>query len=569
MEEKMKRICILTPILVLSLIIMLPAGCLDTQQTTAAPGVSSTASADASSGLIDDGSQSVELVIVRSNGAESLLDDTQGQLNVERRWNVKLKAIRLAPDTASTQLGALFASGAKMDIISVNTMADLVAQGVLGEISMDLMKTWMPRFWAATESALSVYGISPQDVLGVEGKIYAFPLVTLSVGRNEWLREFRVDLLKQIGNWGMDNMPATIADYDAVFAAAHAEWPNMYMISGIEKDAPGFGFSDIMGAYTQSFNTWMKGADGKIINSCIAPEARDYLANMADWYEKGYIDPETFTKSGDQYWTNWQAGTQFSCITSSWCHLVFPADSGFSEYSPMGSPGALMKANVPSAELKWGPPVTGPKGKHGITRPLTVSPGIMITRQFAENTIGLIRYMRMCEGMQYNLAAGLDWFGNEGEVYKLEGDPAKPFVTWINGYDVQAKRDTVWPYPFYTGAFNAGEALVDGVAYNFSGTPANTYYITTWRQKMGYTAYDTPEYINIDIPTSGAMPPEIIRLGAENPDKILSEYFDAIILGTKPVDAWYEMVSKWYANGGKERTEWMNTHAINITRKPS
>jgi putative aldouronate transport system substrate-binding protein len=567
----MKKTRILSLILALSMLVMLLVSC--TTETTTTAGTTTavttketTATTAETTAITDDGSQLVELVIVGSNGATNLYDETQGQLNVEKRWNVKLKAIRLAPDTASVKLGALFASGTKMDILQNGSMADLVAQGVLGEISVDMMNQWMPKFWAAANSALDGFNITPENILSVDGKIYAFPAIALSSIRNEWLREFRVDLMKTLDlGFGWDNMPKTIADYDAVFAAAKAKYPTMYMISGMEKDAPGFGWGDIMGAYTQSFNTWMRGADGKIVNSCVAPEAKDFLAKMAEWYQKGYIDPEALTQGGDKYWTNWQAGTQFTCITSSWCHLIYPEDSGFADLTPTGSPGALMKANVPTVELKWAPPVTGPKGNHGITRPLPLTPGVMITKQFSENTLGLIRYMRMCEGMQYDLAAGLDWFGKEGENYKIEGDPAKPFATWINGYDVQAKRDTVWPYPFYTSAFNGGEALVDSPIYNLTSTPATTYYYTTWRQNMGYTAYDTPEYIDIVPPTYGAIPPEIIKLGAENPDNILKEYFVAIIMGTKPISAFDEMVTKWYANGGKERTEWENANAIPVS----
>jgi putative aldouronate transport system substrate-binding protein len=570
----MKKARILALITALLMLVMIPTGCTTTTtQPTVAPtdapattaasqsaaesasvAPTATAAADA-----DDGSL-VEMVIVNSNGSNTLLDLTVGQLQVEKRWNVKLKAIRLSSDTANEKLGALFASGEKMDIIKTGDMASLVAQGVLGEISTDMMQTYMPKTWARAQKAVSDNGITNvADLLSVSGKIYAFPYIQESTKRNEWLRAFRQDILKEVG-W--DKPPQTIDDYDKVFALVKAKYPNMYMMGGMGKDIYEFFAPEIMGAYTQEFNTWMM-LDGKVVNSCVAPAAKDYLTKMAEWYKKGYIDPEWFTDNWDTVFNKFAQGKLFTVIDHSGDINIMPDE--YKEYQPQNEVMKL-RANFPNATMIWAAPVTGPTGRKGNVRPLAVIPGAMVTKEFAANKVGIIRYMKMVEGMSYDLQDVLDWMGVEGTNYSLSGDSAAPMLTWINGFDVAAKQQTVYPYPFYSHAFIPGENAPDSSTANLTNTAVTTWSLTTWRQAQGYSAFDTSDYIQISVPTVGSMPPEIVKIGNENPDNILKEYYDAILLGTKPISAFDEMVTKWYANGGKERTDWMNANAIKLSK---
>ena len=53
----------------------------------------------------------------------------------------------------------------------------------------------------------------------------------------------------------------------------------------------------LMGAYVEGGNSnWLDPADNKIKPVELAPGYQDYLAKMADWYQKGYIYKEAFAK---------------------------------------------------------------------------------------------------------------------------------------------------------------------------------------------------------------------------------------------------------------------------------
>lgn len=51
------------------------------------------------------------------------------------------------------------------------------------------------------------------------------------------------------------------------------------------------GFDSVFGAYRAFPKNWIRGADGRLVYGSIAPENKEALAKLAEWYKLGLIDP--------------------------------------------------------------------------------------------------------------------------------------------------------------------------------------------------------------------------------------------------------------------------------------
>ena len=102
----------------------------------------------------------------------------------------------------------------------------------------------------------------------------------------------RSDLLEK---WGMD-IPVTIDDWSAVFAKAKSE--------GIEKPFTGINFDLSFTGSTPTFNTGFNVGkyyyveDGKVVYAPFQDGYKEYVAQLAEWTKKGYIDTDYITNDG-------------------------------------------------------------------------------------------------------------------------------------------------------------------------------------------------------------------------------------------------------------------------------
>lgn len=551
---KKNRLLTLAAAAMASALLML-AGCSTAgkNETAATPAPTQSQTAASPTGAAaptDDKSRLITIKVASANGSDTLVDNTLGQKQIEEAFNVKLVPVRLPAGNADEKLGVLFASGEQIDVITgYGNLGKYVDQGVVGEIDEELMKQYMPKTYNLASQLAKKNGIENMtDLLKVDGKIYALPYVQESAAKNAWLRAFRMDILREVG---FDKIPETIDDYDAVFKAVKAKYPNMYMIGGAGKDFYEYFAREIQGAYSQAFDSWIV-QDGKVVNASVVPEAKQYLAKMAEWFKAGYIDPEWLTDSFNTPFEKFANGKLLTLITYPQDIIIYPTDLGIAQ--PENTMFKL-KSIVPQAEIAYAPPVKGPTGRQGNMRIVSVIPGPALGKKFTEDPANVIRYMQIAEESFYG-DAFKQWRGVEGEHFQFSPEG---YLSWINGYDQVEKRNTVYPYPFLSHSFTLGETPSDSIYAKNSATPADEWF-NKYMEDAGYTKYDS--MITIDVPTVGALPPEVLKIGAEDPTEILKEYYDAIIYGVKSVDTFDEMVEKWYANGGKERTEWKNDNAI-------
>ncbi|AEE16980.1 extracellular solute-binding protein [Treponema brennaborense] len=213
--------------------------------------------------------------------------------------NVKLKGVASKNNTNATQaFNLMVASGKLPDIISF-TVADLEKLGSDGGV-IDL--TQLINDYAPNISAfMQAHPRFAKDMYALDGKIYAIPTfydydkLNVAYGlfiRTDWLKKFNL------------KTPTTVAELEAVLTA---------IVNG---DANGNGKKDEIGLFARSpggvadavrYSAGMLGArhmgsfyveNGKVNYNPLEPTFKTAIATLADWYKKGLVDYELFTRGG-------------------------------------------------------------------------------------------------------------------------------------------------------------------------------------------------------------------------------------------------------------------------------
>ena len=102
----------------------------------------------------------------------------------------------------------------------------------------------------------------------------------------------RLDVLQKLGL----DLPETIADWEEMFAKAQEngyEHPFIARYDDLHGSSMSSSESVFCGAYGVYYSFYVE--DEQIKFGPIEPGYKDYLAKMAEWYAKGYIDPDFLT----------------------------------------------------------------------------------------------------------------------------------------------------------------------------------------------------------------------------------------------------------------------------------
>ena len=140
-----------------------------------------------------------------------------------------------------------------------------------------------------------------------DGRYYGFNILNIGETKGFAGLYTRADLLKK---WGMQ-IPETIDEWEAVFAKAKSE--------GYSK--PFTGTCDVISfksASTHSFNTaygvgkqlYLNG--DKVVFAPFEKGYKEYVAKMADWFKKGYIDAGFVTNDAAKVESNMTNGTSMT-----------------------------------------------------------------------------------------------------------------------------------------------------------------------------------------------------------------------------------------------------------------
>ncbi len=157
---------------------------------------------------------------------------------------------------------------------------------------------------------------------------------------NHW----RLDILNELG---YDQPPRTIAEVEEVFAKYKEAYPDGICLN-LDKDLK-MGVNAVFLAYGTQVQSWRKTGDS-LTYAPTLPQTKDALAKLAEWYKKGYIDPEFVAQEQVTATQKWEAG-----------NAIFRQREWWSCWGDHIN----LQVNVPSALVAAGDYWEGPSGEWG------------------------------------------------------------------------------------------------------------------------------------------------------------------------------------------------------------
>lgn len=362
-----------------------------------------------------------------------------------------------------------------------------------------------------------------------------------------WLRK---DWMEECG---IKETPKTVEDLKKVLVAFKEKNPggqNVGMVLHFKDIAGGYGFNysaePIFGAFGAIPKTWIKDKNGEVVYGSVAPEMKEGLRTLAEWYAEGLIDPQFATRTADGATQAVFTGGQSGAAFAPWW-VVY----GINDLPVQNPKADLVAVNCPlDAEGKYN--VAGPKP----------AGSVLLVNKNCKNPEAVAKVLN-CE---FDM-----WLGLEPEGKEL----IEP--TRANGVS--------WTYLFPTGGVNFTystiisdvgllcQNLVDNGKMEGKDTAteqdktmaqyAKDYADTKdpngpgWAEYYGrYLASNivaTPE-VNVVKPAFAYTTESMADL-KPNLDTLEQTTFLKIVTGELPVDAFDQFVTDWYAQGGQTMTD--------------
>ena len=429
----------------------------------------------------------------------------------------------------------------------VNLIADLIQSGKVKDIGQDFdnyASDRIKKIYADNSSALNQVKQGKQ-LLGL-------PIFSGGDGTNPvlWIRQDWLDKLNL-------KAPTTIEEFETVMDAFTNKDPD----GNGKKDTFGFslsarnGFSNwmsdvsfIFGAYTGKFipGAWQKADDGSLKYGSVQPEIKTGLGKLAEWYKKGYLDPEL--AAIDEV----KATESFIQGKSGMIAAPFWADGW-----PLGD----VKGTNPNAKLRAYVLPTGPDGKSARYTGYVNEGKVMMFNKDFKHMDAFFLYLDKIYDNPFETGDFKDgWF--EGYDYAIvDGKPvydSKKFPKPLEKAASSSKYNLFWNTPSipFQGSAN--------YEYIFKGgeptTRAHREILTADKEQVRAGALNF-EMTGINAPTEflGA-PTETMRSNGDNLKTMELETFAKIIYGNEPLDKFDSFVSDWKSKGGdqieKEVNEW-------------
>ncbi|NIK78072.1 putative aldouronate transport system substrate-binding protein [Paenibacillus castaneae] len=475
--------------------------------------------------------------------------------NVHTKWAKDRLGIDIkynwvtADDQCSTKIRLALSSGERLPDVMRMHDQNLINDLIEADKLMDITSAFDQY---ASEELKAIYNQDPSYWYGAarDGKKYGIPILNFSL-QNDPLMWVRQDWLEQLNL----QAPTTFDELEVVMDAfIEANLGNVKKPVGMAvgiKNGYATWMSDaswIFGGYGVIPGYWNKwNGASELQYGSIRPEAKEALAKMNEWYNKGYISPD--------------AGLSDESKAS---ELFTNGSSGFI-FGPMWMAGwpmrDVLQQNNPDAKYKAYPVPSGPSGKSGLHGSPIPDGALMISKDF-KHIDALILYLN-------TLAAGA--IAKDGEFMygwhedydytMIDGKPS------YNGDDVPGGQ--VYPEKYFLM-----QAPLDPYhELNLMKKIANNEPIDSPRDQVTAENIKTDEAARIRYETdlmaeaqkdrglhnlyTGAATKTLLEKG-EALKKIEGETFSEIIYGKAPIDNFDSFVKKWSDLGGVQLTSEVN-----------
>lgn len=444
-------------------------------------------------------------------------------------YDINYEFLAAYPDY-SPQLTVRFASGDLPDLIWTTGIenpahAGAVDQGALLDLT-DLIEQYGPNIKQKVPEELWSDGSISKN-----GKIYGIPLTkpyseyTIVFYRQDWLEKAGMTELK------------TVDDYLKFF-----EFIKTNDMNGNGKaDEYGFYARENMASSEIFFGTfgvlpskWQL-KDGQVIPDMITPEMKQAVQFWRMLYEKGYVNPDMFTKKG----LDWDAGIR-NGQAGTWVHSVNNYYSWTIDYVD------------PNAKIGMLPSPIGENGMQGLGMKGTKLWNVWIVPAKTENPERVIKFLDWAWGDPN--AEEFFAFGIEGRNFTRENGK----IVWdeTNPRNMEDDEKAAYQYVMNpTGLAAGNEKSMDVLEPELRNALIQGY-------KDAEISGMTPGVKGIPTPEAFKTNPELAP--GFGPGTLFLDMFAKVITGREPLDpAFDNFVAEWKKRGGdaaiKETTEWYNS----------
>lgn len=341
-------------------------------------------------------------------------DGNYVQTELEKKFNVKIKNVKLERGTWKEQFTVLLASGDIPDIFPIDAtetdMVQWVDQGIVASIDPAEIETYMPNFTAALNSVDSgAWGVSQYN-----GKNWGIPKVWPG-GLDGFIPGYNEAWLKNIG---YSEPPKTLEEVEDVLTKFVNEDPDKngkkdtYGLIGRGKLTEQL-FTSIFSAHGVSPYQFKKDTTGNVVYGGVTEETRAALTLLNKWYKLGLIDPEFITSDNNEI--NIKFADQKIGMVDNGKWGNFDKESGF-----VAKPG-LEKGQI----FQPGTPFTAPDGaKYAFAYGARQAP-VLLGAQLEKDDKKRQKIMEILEYAATNSEGYLlTGFGQLGVSYDMEGDLA-------------------------------------------------------------------------------------------------------------------------------------------------
>lgn len=464
---------------------------------------------------------------------EAVEDYTELEKRFEEKIpDVDIKFIGLERATWREQINTRVAGGDVPDIIyrdSQQVVAQYANQGVICEVPIAKCAEFAPNIYEATKS----FGKDVWLATNVSGKNYGLPIMqpgNVAPFSDMW----RMDYLEKIG---VTKLPETLEEAEAVFEKViktdlnGAGAGKTYGMTYRAKDMSHVLFPVVFAAFGTLPDKWMLQGDGTLVTGYMKDGAQDALTVLADWYKKGYIDPE-FVTTDAAVFKQKVAGGNIALLTWGTWGRAQPPQGEFYVDATSGDPNAKV---VP------GPALKGPGGDYAYYTWGKVTSSTAFGKHLAQDEAKLNRCLDVVDFVSANTddneyirsgVINVDWkrdptLGTKINLHTEANDKAKFGSALL-------------------GAVNAVPALAD----RYARTDNNQYnmYATqgTLQPEVDYISW-VSIFANSEILSQTADVDPVFRKGLID-----------IIIGARPVTDYEKLRADWYAGGGKAVTDEIN-----------
>ncbi|MCR8657320.1 extracellular solute-binding protein [Paenibacillus endoradicis] len=390
-----------------------------------------------------------------------------------------------------------------------------------------------------------------------EGEKMALPILDYAYNDDHvmWIRQDWLDNLKL-------QAPTTIAELEMVMESFVNDDPDQNGKNDTIGLATGFknGFSTwmsdigfVFGAYGTMPKQWNLSDEGTLVNGSIDPAAKDALATLKSWLEKGYISEDSTLYdelNGTELFTDGEAGIM---IGRNWLpEWPFPE----------------LLTNVPGASYKAYPIPAGTNGKIGSAGGNPPVNGYLFVNKNAKHPEAIIHYYNWFFDNWANPQPGSQFENGFAEGYDYAVLPDGSITADAESYPelFPGLKGQTAPALYYSLTYEGARIptlygdthikLANGEA------PESPYEKQVFNTRMKENI-DAMKIIvdqkNIRMKNYYLGPiTETMQSKNELLNQLVNETYSKIIYGQQPIDAFDTMVVNWLKSGGEEITKEVN-----------